>query len=150
MRSQLAGYITALFGKAADHDVAPGKPAEFSNPASILAVGKFSPIEPKQVGLWSGPWEGPVGEGTVGARLRRCQGGWSGLDGIGISSRLRASRSTEREVVMVLGAALDRDQLFDQVRKAKPPTPAIHCIHLLRSMMAGVASVSARLTVLCG
>lgn len=119
----------------------------------IGTIGQFSPIEPKQVGLWSGPWEGPGGEGTVDARLRRCQGRWSGLDGIGIWSRFRAllsSQSTEREVVMVLGAALDRDRLFDQARKAKPPAPAIHCIHLLRSTMAAAASVSARLTVLCG
>lgn len=36
---QLAGYLTALFGKAPDRDVAPGKLAEFSrNLHSILAV----------------------------------------------------------------------------------------------------------------
>lgn len=28
LRTQLAGYLTALFGKAPDHDVAPGKLAE--------------------------------------------------------------------------------------------------------------------------
>lgn len=39
LRTQLAGYLTALFGKAPDHDVAPGKLAEFSrNLHSILAV----------------------------------------------------------------------------------------------------------------
>lgn len=119
----------------------------------IGTIGQFSPVEPKQVGLWSGAWKGPGGEGTVDARLRVCRGGWNGLDGAGIWSRLRgllSSQSTEREVVMVLGAALDRNRLFDQARRAKPPAPAIHCIHLLRSTIAAVASVNARLTVICG
>ncbi|MDX3968251.1 MAG: hypothetical protein QHD01_16835 [Bradyrhizobium sp.] len=119
----------------------------------IGTIGQFSPIEPKQVELWSGEWKGPGGEGTVDARLRVCRGGWNGLDGPGIWSRLRgllSSQSTDREVVMVLGAALDRNRLFDQARKAKPPAPAVHCIHLLRSTMAAAASVNARLTVFCG
>ena len=100
----------------------------------IGTIGQFNPVEPKQVGLWGGAWKGPGGEGTVDARLRRCRAGWAGLDGPGIWSRLRAlllSQSTEREVVMVLGAALDRDRLFEQARKAKPPAPAIHCIQPL-------------------
>jgi hypothetical protein len=36
----------------------------------IGTISQFSPLEPKQVGLWNGPWEGPGGEGTVDLRLR--------------------------------------------------------------------------------
>lgn len=116
-------------------------------------IGQFAPIEPKQIGLWHGAWEGPGGEGTVDLRLRRNRGPWSGLDGPAIWARLHlllSSQSTDREVVMVLGAALDRDRFFAQARQAKPPAPAIHCVHLLRSTMADVASVNARLRVICG
>ncbi|MGY3499177.1 DEAD/DEAH box helicase [Bradyrhizobium sp. USDA 4502] len=119
----------------------------------IGTISQFNPIEPKQIALWSGTWEGPGGEGTVDLRVRRSQGAWHGLDGIAIWARLRSlllSQSTDREVVMVLGAALERDRLFTQARRQTPPAPAVHCIHLLRSTMAAVAGVNARLRVFCG
>lgn len=119
----------------------------------IGTIGQFNPIEPAQVDLWGGEWNGPSGEGTVDARVRRSRGGWSGLDGPQIWSRLDAllrNHNTEREVAIVLGAALDKMRLFAQARQAKPPAPAIHCVHLLRSTMAAAASVNARLSVFCG
>ena len=148
--------VIMVHAKASDGSfISAGALHEFCAQAAkqIGTIGQFNPVEPKQVGLLSGPWEGPGGEGTVDSRLRRSRGEWGGLDGAGIWSRLRAllsSQSTEREVVMVLGAALDRNRLFDQSRRARPPAPAIHCIHLLRSTMAAAAGVNARLRVFCG
>jgi hypothetical protein len=91
----------------------------------VGTIGQFGPIAPKQITLWHDAWEGPGGEGTVDTRLRVSKGPWNGLDGPAIWARLNSllsSQSTDREVVMVLGAALDIDRLFAQAQKAKPPS----------------------------
>lgn len=119
----------------------------------VGTIGQFGPVAPKQIPLWNGAWDGPGGEGTVDTRVRIAKGAWKGLDGPAIWARLQlllSSQSTDREVLMVLGASLDRNRLFAQARQSKPTAPAVHCIHLLRSTIAAVAGVNARLRVLCG
>jgi hypothetical protein len=69
-----------------------------------------------------------------------------GMDGHSMSAR----QGTDREVVLVLGASLDRDRLFAQARRNRVPAPAVHCIHLIRSTMAAVGGVNARLRIFCG
>ena len=113
----------------------------------------FSPNRPRQVDLWAGPWEGPGGEGTVASRIRLAQGAWAGLAGPEIwdeLERLLRQQDTEREVVLVLGACLERNQLLDQASDVPPTINATHAIQLLRSTMAAVAGVGARLKVICG
>jgi hypothetical protein len=119
----------------------------------VGTLAQFGARQPVQVALWHGPWDGPGGEGRVERRIRRNTGDWSALTGPQIWRGLQeilARPGTEREVVMVLGAALDRDRLFTQARRNKPPAPAVHCIHLFRSTMAAVGGVNARLRILCG
>lgn len=119
----------------------------------VGTLAQFGARQPAQVALWHGPWDGPGGEGRVDRRIRRNIGHWARLTGLQIWRRLEeilARPGTEREVVMVLGAALDRDRLFAQARRNAPPAPAVHCIHLLRSTMAAVGGVNARLRILCG
>lgn len=119
----------------------------------VGTIAQFGARRPEQVALWHGAWDGPGGEGRVDRRIRRSIGAWAGLTGPQIWSRLQeilARPGTEREVVMVLGAALDRGRLFTQARRDAPPAPAVHCIHLLRSTMAAVGGVNARLRILCG
>jgi hypothetical protein len=119
----------------------------------VGTLAQFGARRPAQVALWHGAWDGPGGEGRVDRRIRRSVGDWGGLTGPKIWEALQeilARPGTEREVVMVLGAALDRDRLFTQARRNAPPAPAVHCIHLLRSTMAAVGGVNARLRILCG
>lgn len=119
----------------------------------VGTLAQFGPRRPTQTGLWHRQWDGPGGEGRVDHRIRRSQGDWSKMTGPEIWDKVEAilgRQGTDREVVLVLGAALDRDRLFTQARKNTPPAPAVHCIHLLRSTMAGVGGVNARLRILCG
>lgn len=113
----------------------------------------FGPLKPTQIDKWSGSWEGPSGEGTVDSRIRVAKGEWTGLNGEQIWTRLEkilTSQDAEREVVLVLGACLNRDRLFSQARKDPPTINAAHAVHLIRATMAAVASVGARLRILCG
>jgi hypothetical protein len=119
----------------------------------VGTLAQFGGWRPEQVDLWGGAWDGPGGEGRVEHRLRRSRGAWANLSGPDIWARLQTiltRQSTYREVVLVLGAALNRDRLFAQARRASPPAPAVHCIHLMRATMAAVGGVSARLRILCG
>jgi len=119
----------------------------------IGMIAQFGAQTPTQVEIWHQPWHGPGGEGSVDHRVRRENGAWNGRTGPELWSGLQAiltRQGTEREVVMVLGAALDRDRLFQQARRNRPSAPAVHCIHLLRSTMAAVGGVNARLRVICG
>jgi hypothetical protein len=113
----------------------------------------FRPLAPTQVNQWSGPWVGSRGEGRVDQRLRHVSGQWAGLSPAKIWGKLRdllERHSTEREVVLVLGAALERKALFRQAMKDKPTAKAIHALHLIRSTMAGVVGGGARFRILCG
>ena len=116
-------------------------------------LAQFGAWRPPQVDLWHQAWDGPGGEGHVDRRIRRSRGPWANMNGPQIWDSLQAilaRQGTDREVAMVLGAALDRDRLFTQARRNTPPAPAVHCIHLLRSTMAAVGSVNARLRIFCG
>lgn len=116
-------------------------------------LGMFAPARPRQVGLWAGAWVGPSGEGTVDARIRRAIGPWNGLAGPDIwrgIERLLRRQDTEREVVLVLGACLNRQRLFNQARANPPSVNSTHALQLLRSTMSAVAGVGARLKVICG
>lgn len=129
------------------HDVC----GQASKQVGMLSL--FAPKPPRQIGLWAGTWVGPSGEGTVDQRIRRAESTWAGLDGPGVWAeieRLLRQQDTEREVVLVLGACLKRDHLFDQARQDPPTVNAIHTLQLLRSTMAAVAGVGARLKVICG
>lgn len=129
------------------HDVC----GQASKQVGMLSL--FAPGRPRQVDLWAGPWEGPSGEGIVDARIRRAQGVWAGLDGPGIWAgleRLLREQDTEREIVLVLGACLDRTRLLNQASATPPTVNATHALQLLRSTMAAVAGVGARLKVICG
>lgn len=119
----------------------------------VGTLAQFGARQPLQVDLWDQPWDGPSGEGRVDNRVRRRLGAWMGLTGPEIWQSLQtilARPGTDREVALVLGASLDRERLFSQARSNKPPAPAVHCIHLLRSTMAAVGSVNARLRIFCG
>jgi superfamily II DNA or RNA helicase len=120
----------------------------------VGTIAQFGPRRPQQVELWHDAWDGPGGEGRVDRRIRRKRGQWENLStGPQIWDRVQemlARQGTDREVAMVLGAALDRDRLFAQSRRNNPPAPAVHCIHLLRSTMAAVGGVNARLRIFCG
>jgi hypothetical protein len=119
----------------------------------VGALAQFGPRRPPQVDLCHLAWDGPGGEGRVDHRTRRRRGAWAHLTGPEIWDTLEtilARPGTDREVALVLGAALDRDRLFRQARSNKPPAPAVHCVHLLRSTMAAVGSVNARLRIFCG
>jgi superfamily II DNA or RNA helicase len=119
----------------------------------VGTLAQFGARRPVQVALWHKAWDGPGGEGRVDRRIRRNLGDWAGLTGPQIWNELQeilARPGTEREVALVLGAALDRDRLFAQARRNAPPAPAVHCIHLLRSTMAAVGGVNARLRILSG
>jgi hypothetical protein len=119
----------------------------------VGTLAQFGARRPQQVGLWHQAWDGPGGEGRVDRRIRHSRGAWAGLTGPQIWDGLQAMlarQGTEREVVMVLGAALDRARLFAQARRNVPSAPAVHCIHLLRSTMAAVGGVNARLRIFCG
>ena len=116
-------------------------------------LAQFGVQRPQQVDQWDQPWDGPGGEGRVTQRIRRARGAWANLSGPDIWRRLQAilgRQGTDREVVLVLGAALDRNRLFAHARRKSPPAPAVHCIHLLRATMAAVGGVNARLRILCG
>ena len=120
----------------------------------VGTLAQFGAQRPQQIGLWHGVWDGPGGEGRVDRRIRRKTGPWAKFTtGPQIWNGLQAMlarQGTDREVVMVLGAALDRHRLFTQARRSNPPAPAVHCIHLLRSTMAAVGGVNARLRIFCG
>ena len=120
----------------------------------IGTIAQFGARRPQQADLWHRPWDGPGGEGRVDRRIRRKVGLWANFttgpqiwDGL---QAILARQGTDREVAMILGAALDRDRLFTQARKKTPPAPAVHCVHLLRSTMAAVGGVNARLRIFCG
>lgn len=116
-------------------------------------LAQFGARRPSQVDLWDRAWDGPGGEGRVDRRIRRSRDPWANMNGPQIWDGLQAvlaRQGTDREVAMVLGAALDSDRLFIQARRSTPPAPAVHCIHLLRSTMAAVGSVNARLRIFCG
>lgn len=116
----------------------------------LKIIAPFGAERPYQVDLWGGAWVGPSGEGRVARRLRRAIRGqsadrtWKTL-----SSRI-ANQSTDREIALVLGAALSPDSLFAQCRRNNPPPPAIHVINLLRTTIAAANSVNARLKIFCG
>ena len=60
--------VIMVHAKASDGSfISAGALHEFCAQAAkqIGTIGQFNPVEPKQVGLLSGPWEGPGGEGTV-------------------------------------------------------------------------------------
>jgi superfamily II DNA or RNA helicase len=83
-------------------------------------LAQFGTVAPPQVALWSGAWVGSRAEGQVARRIRRQRGSWARLTGGEIWHKLQAmlaGQGTEREVALVLGAALDRDQLFMQARR---------------------------------
>ena len=118
----------------------------------VGTLAQFSARRPPQTDRWHLDWNGPSGEGRVDSRIRRKRAGWARLNGPQIWDRLEAmlkSQATDREVVLVLGAALDRVEFFRQARAAHPPAPAVHCVNLLRSTMAAVGGVNARLRVFC-
>lgn len=129
------------------HDVC----GQASKQVGMLSL--FGPARPQQVDLWSGDWVGPSGEGTVNGRIRRANGLWTGLAGPAIWTkieRLLGQQDTEREVVLVLGACLDQNRLLDGACAIPPTVNATHALQLLRSTMAAVAGVGARLRVICG
>ncbi|MGP0083542.1 MAG: hypothetical protein ACLP0B_07930, partial [Steroidobacteraceae bacterium] len=116
-------------------------------------LAQFGARRPPQVDLWHQQWDGPGGEGRVDRRIRRGRGAWANMNGSQIWDGLQsilARQGTDREVAMVLGAALDRDRFFAQARRDTPPAPAAQCIYLLRSTMAAVGSVNANLRIFCG
>jgi superfamily II DNA or RNA helicase len=118
----------------------------------VGTLAQFSARQPPQAARWHLAWSGSSGEGRVDSRIRRKRAGWVGLNGPQIWDRLEAmlkSQATDREVVLVLGASLDRMEFFRQARAAHPPAPAVHCVNLLRSTMAAVGGVNARLRVFC-
>jgi superfamily II DNA or RNA helicase len=101
----------------------------------VGTIAQFGARRPEQAALWHGAWDGPGGEGRVDRRIRRSIGSWAGLTGPQIWRRLQeilARPGTEREVVMILGAALDRNRLFTQARRDVPTAPAENFIHLHR------------------
>jgi superfamily II DNA or RNA helicase len=129
------------------HDVC----GQASKQVGMLSL--FAPARPRQVDLWSGAWVGPGGEGTVNARIRHANGPWAGLAGPEIWTeldRLLRQQDTEREVVLVLGACLERNHLLNEASATPPTVNATHVLQLLRSTMAAVAGVGARLKVICG
>ncbi|MBX3521602.1 MAG: DEAD/DEAH box helicase family protein [Xanthobacteraceae bacterium] len=138
--SRVASFVSA----SALHDIA----AQAQKQVKILAP--FGADQPPQVHMWGGPWDGPSREGRVSKRLRRVIRGqgpartWDTL-----RDRI-SNQNTEREVVLVLGAALDKDRLFAQARRNQTPPSAVHVVHLLRSTRVAVNSVNARLKVYCG
>lgn len=126
------------------HDIA----AQAQKQVKILAP--FGGERPPQVHLWGGPWDGPSREGRVRRRLRRSLRG-HGAERTWDTLRNRISnQNTDREVALVLGAALDRERLFADARRNRTPANAIHVVHLLRSTIVAVNSVNARLKVYCG
>lgn len=119
----------------------------------VGTLAPFSPIRPAQVARWSTAWQGPNGEGRVDRRIRRARGAWAGLSGAELWKRLEEilqRPNTEREVVLVLGGCLRRDQFFTQCQQVNTPAPAIHVLYLLRSTLAAVMGVGAKLRILCG
>jgi superfamily II DNA or RNA helicase len=142
-----ASRTQAFVSASALHDVC----SQAAKQVGILA--QFGAMHPPQIDLWHGPWDGPGGEGHVDRRTRHAGHGWAGLTGSQVWDRLHsmlARQGTDREVVLVLGASLDRDRLFAQARRNRVPAPAVHCIHLIRSTMAAVGGVNARLRIFCG
>ncbi|QNP45677.1 DEAD/DEAH box helicase family protein [Sphingomonas sediminicola] len=148
--------VQMVHAKAADgawvsasklHDVC----GQASKQVGMLSL--FAPARPRQVDLWSEAWVGPGGEGTVNARTRHANGAWAGLAGPEIWTRLDRllrQQDTEREVVLVLGACLNRDHLLNGASAVPATVNATHALQLLRSTMAAVAGVGARLRVICG
>ena len=115
-------------------------------------LNSFGAQKPPQVGLWLGTWEGPSGEGTVNQRRRVAINNWAGQDGNqiwdGLSKILR-NQGTRREVVLVLGASLNMQALYQAARRPTPSPHAIHTIHLLRSAISTVSAAGARLRIFC-
>src|SRR5262249_30711459 len=100
-----------------------------------------------------GPWDGAAQEGRVNQRRRRARGAWAGLTGEQIWHRLHSllsRQSTDREVVLVLGASLVRDRYFAQARRRQTSANAVHATHLIRSTLSAIAGGGARLRILCG
>jgi hypothetical protein len=113
----------------------------------------FEPRKPAQVNSWAGPWIGPNSEGRVDARVRRATGNWAGLNGGQLWDSLSdvlTKQETEREVAVVLGASLVREQLFAQLGRHSPSGKAMHVFHLIRATMASIAGGGARLRIYCG
>jgi hypothetical protein len=119
----------------------------------VGTLALFGPRRPNQVETWDGAWDGPAGEGVVDHRLRRADGGWAGLSGPDSWTRLSGlleRQNTEREVVLALGASLDRERFFEQAQRNRTPAKAVHALHLIRSTMSAVVGGGARLRILCG
>jgi hypothetical protein len=120
----------------------------------VGVLSLFAAQKPHQIGLWGGPWVDPGGRAAdVARRIRRAQGEFAGLDGERIWAKLleRLGRQdTEREVVLVLGATLVPQSLFDMAAQEPTPARAVHAVHLLRSTLAGVVGAGAKLRVMCG
>jgi len=115
-------------------------------------VALFRPQKPQQLHLWTGPWIGPSGEGRVDSRVRRARGEWAGLTGSQIWTKVEAlvqRHDTQREVALVLGSALRRDDLFAGARRAQPEAKIVTALHLIRGTMSSVVGGGARLRIFC-
>jgi hypothetical protein len=158
-----------VVGRRNDRDVVQMVHAKASNRERYVAAGAlhevcsqaakhvgtpslFGPQKPAQLRHWNGAWQGPSGEGRVDKRIRVARGTWRNLTAAEIwekVSGLLQRHSTEREVILVLGALLDRKKLFDDAKKTNTPARAVQVLHLLRATMSSVVGGGARLRILC-
>lgn len=118
----------------------------------VGTLALFNPQKPVQLASWAGAWNGPNGEGRVDQRIRRASGSWQNLTAAEIWAKVSAlleRHSTHREVLLVLGASIEKDTLFARARRKDTSARVIQALHLLRSTMAAIAGAGARLRVLC-
>lgn len=120
---------------------------------NLGVLNLFNPDEPQQRSSWRGAWKGPSKEGTVDRRVRVESGAWSSKTGKelwpAIKDLLR-SPDTQREVILVLGASIDPDKVFEEAKGSNPPAHVIQLLYLLRSTLSSCVTAGAKLRVVCG
>jgi hypothetical protein len=115
---------------------------------NLREVSLFADPGPSKMAKWLRPWSGqPYTEGQVNERILRKNPGSNVEEDI---RRTVKDPTADREVWLILGNLLWKEELERLLRKKKPPGYTIQTAYLLFSTITNVAAVGARLRVFCG
>jgi len=115
---------------------------------NLREVSLFADPGPSKKGKWNRPWSGrPHTEGLVRQRIRRKNRASDVEEDI---RRTVKDPTADREVWLMLGNLLWKEELERLLSHEVPPGHAIHTAYLVFSTITNVAAAGARLRVFCG